>query len=192
MLYPITFIINEFNKRILSADFNINLYLHFLFLFTFLTIFFIVFIRKISSNAFNGEVKHLSGEIVEKNIHPLRKNKNFNEVVKTIPSKQLYNLYNQEDSVVKNFNDGLINNVISILIFSWILFIVIVVLLKYQCGVNLHLEKIIVENVVAFTFIGAFEYYFFTRIAASYVPIAPSFISQEFLDSIKDELINSN
>ena len=190
MLYPTTFIMNEFNKRIISADFNVNLFFHFLLLFTFLTVFFIVFISKVSTKAFNGEVTHLSGEIVENNIHQLKENKNFNEVVKTIPTKQLYDLYSQEDSVVRNINDGLINNVISILIFSWILFIVVVVLLKYQCGVNLHLEEIIVENLVTFAFVGVFEYYFFTRIAASYVPVAPSFISQQFLNSIKNELTN--
>ena len=188
MLYPTTFILNEFKKRISTADFNINLFLHFLLLFTFLTIFFIVFISKISTNAFNGEVTHLTGKIVDNNIQPLKENKNFNEVIRTIPTKQLYDLFSKEDYDVKNTNAGLIHNVISILIFSWILFIVIVVLLKYQCGVNLHLEEIIVENLVTFAFVGAFEYYFFTKIAASYVPVAPSFISQQFIDSIKDEL----
>lgn len=189
MFNPTTFIFDEFKKRISTVDFNINLFLHFLLLFTFLTVFFIVFISKVSSKAFNGEVTELTGKIVENNIKPLKENKNFENIVKTIPSKQLYDLYSNEDSVVKNTNAGLINNVISILIFSWILFIVVIVLLKYQCGITIHLEEIIVENLVTFAIVGLFEYYFFTRIAGTYVPVAPSFISQQFIDSIKNELI---
>jgi len=185
-----SFLFKEFIKRITSASFNINLFFHFLVLLTFLTIFFISFISKISTNAFNDEVSNLTSGIVKSNIQPLKKETSFNESVKMLPLQTLYDSYNNIHEGTKNRNDGLVNNLILFVVFSWILFIVIIVLLQYTCNIDLNLEEVILENAITFCFVGLFEYYFFTRIANSYIPVEPSFISQEFLNSIKNKIIS--
>ena len=62
------------------------------------------------------------------------------------------------------------------------------VLLKYECGSNLKIEEIIIENLIIFAFVGLVEYYFFTRIALKFVPVEPSFISKQFINSLKEKL----
>jgi len=43
---------------------------------------------------------------------------------------------------------------------------------------NINIEHIILENVMAFLFVGALEYMFFTKIALHYVPTMPSLMEQ--------------
>jgi hypothetical protein len=53
---------------------------------------------------------------------------------------------------------------------------------------DISLREIIVENIVIFIFVGAVEYFFFTRIAAKYIPVTPEYVSTSILDRIKYRL----
>jgi len=188
MTYLTSLVLNEVQKRVTDVNFNINLFLHFLILFSFLSVFFIFFISKVSTDTFNQEVEHLIHELLGIKIKELKKSKEFDEVVNQLPLKQLYEAFQKKSKAVEIHNNNLIKLVIIVNILLWVLFVSMTVLLKYECGSNLKIEEIITENIIIFAFVGIVEYYFFTRIALKFVPVEPSFISKQFMNSLKEKL----
>lgn len=180
--------INQVQKRITDVNFNINLFLHFLILFSFLSVFFIFFISKVSTDAFNNEVEHLIHELLSQRVKELKNSREFDEAIKLLPLKQLYESFQKKSKAVEIHNNDLIKLVIVVNILLWVLFVSMTVLLKYECGSNLKIEEIIIENLIIFACVGIVEYYFFTRIALKFVPVEPSFISKQFMNSLKDKL----
>ena len=178
----------EFKKRTFDINFNMNFFLHFLLLFSFLTIFFIFFLGKISTESFNDEVGHLIDDLLKNNVKELKKSPNFNNIVNKLPLRKLSKIYEKKNKVVEEHNNNLIKLVIIVNVLLWIFFITIVCLLKFECDSKLNLTEIILENLVIFVFVGLFEYYFFTRIALKFVPVEPSFISKQFMTSVKNKL----
>jgi hypothetical protein len=118
-------------SKFMDVNFNINLFLHFLILYTFLTIFFITFISKVSSDAFNGEVTHLISEKLGEKIDKLKENTIFNSIISKLPINYIKKMYSQPDKAVTNHNKGLFNVCIISVILLWIGFIVVVLILKY-------------------------------------------------------------
>jgi hypothetical protein len=175
-------------SKFMNVDFNINLFLHFLILYTFLTIFFINFISKVSSDAFNGEVTNLIHNQLNNKIDNLKKNPIFSTILDFFPINTLKQLFSQPDKAVNNYNQGLFNLCILSTALLWIGFIVVVLILKYNCNSSLAIGEIIMENLLIFSAIGFAEYYFFTRIATKFVPVEPSFITKQFFESIKTQL----
>jgi len=180
--------INQVQKRVTDVNFNINLFLHFLILFSFLSVFFIFFISKVSTDAFNNEVEHLIHELLSDRVKELKQTPEFDEVIRQLPLKKLYESFQKKTKAVEIHNDNLIKLVVIINILLWILFISMTVLLKYECNSNLNIGEIVIENLIIFAFVGLVEYYFFTRIALKFIPVEPSFISKQFMNSLKDKL----
>ena len=166
-------IINLFNDE----NFIINLVLHSIIIFTILSIFFIFVISKLSEEIFNEEISHIF-------IHNIPFNK-INDSDSNIINK-LINIYSDPDKTIKFHNDGIINSLIIINILLWIGFIIIVLIL-YNCKMNLHITHIIIENIFVFFIIGNIEYIFFKYIASKFIPVEPSFISKKFLEIVKNE-----
>lgn len=182
MIYPF-FILNEFKKKIINVDFNINLYLNALILFTFLTIFFINFISKVSTNVFTDEVSKLTNDIVINNVESLKKNNDFKTITDLLPLETMYNYYYNQNLTVNILNDNLVDILIIANILAWILFIVIIIILKYYSNIEMNLEEIVIEKIFIFIIVGIFYYYFFTHIGTNFIPIQPSFISKKFIQN---------
>jgi len=180
--------LNQVQKRLTDVNFNINLFLHFLILFSFLSIFFIFFISKVSTDAFNNEIEHLINELLSDKVKKLKKYLNFDNIINELPLKQLYESYQKKNKAVEGHNKDLIKLIIIVNILLWVLFVSMTVLLKYECGSNLKIGEIITENLIIFACVGLVEYYFFTRIALKFIPVEPSFISKQFMNSLKDKL----
>jgi len=179
-------IIPLIKSKFMDVNFNINLFLHFLILYTFLTIFFITFISKVSSDAFNGEVNHI---IHNSKLHEtIDQNPTIGEALENVPLDVLSKMYSKPDQAVTNYNEGLFNACIISTVLLWISFIVIVLILKFQCDSELKIGKIIIENAIIFTAIGFAEYYFFTKIAIKFIPVEPSFIYKQFFETIKSKI----
>jgi hypothetical protein len=175
-------------NNLYNVNFNINLFLHFLILYTFLSIFFIKFISKVSSNAFNGEVSHLINDKLKDKLSDLKTNSNFILLTKFLPINNIKKILSKQDSTVKAHNDGVFNMIMLSVGLLWVGFIVVVLILKYNCNSELELQKITIDNLIVFSFVGLAEYYFFTRVALKFIPVEPSFISKQFLQSLKDKL----
>lgn len=187
MFNPTSFVLKEAKQRITNINFNVDLFMHFIILFSFLTILFIYLISKLSSDAFNSEVGHLLKEIIEKNTETMKKDPSFEYNSKLLPLDKLHKMFKKQEPTVKTHNDDLIYLIVTINTLLWLFFIVLLFVLKYNCDSNLNLKEIIFENLVLFTFVGFVEYLFFTKIALKFIPVEPSFISKQFLDALKNK-----
>jgi len=175
-------IINKFS----DIDFNINLFSHFIILYTFLTIFFIIFISKVSSDAINGEIVRIINNF-KPQIQQIKEDNNLNDYFQNIDTDKLYS---KPDPATDNHNKGLFRMLILSLILLWSGFILFIVFARYSCHIDISFKDLSIENLIVFIFIGFAEYYFFTRIASTYVPVSPSFISQKLTESIKNTIKN--
>lgn len=172
-----------------DINFNINLFSHFLILFTFLTIFFIIFITKVSSDAINYEVTNLIQKFKPDVQNSIRQSNVDNFIIDYLQNINTVDLYSKPDNAVKNHNNGLFKMLIVSLVLLWGGFILFIIFARYSCHIDINFKDLSLENLLVFGFIGFAEYYFFTRIAAKYVPVAPSFITQKLLDTIKGSII---
>ena len=129
-------------KNLLSDEnFIINFILHSLIIFTILIIFFILVISKISEDIFNDEISHMF-------IHNIPFNK-INDSDRNI-IKKIINVYSEPDKSIKYNNNGLINSLIITNILLWVGFIIIVLLLLYNCKIKLDMTHTIIENIFVF------------------------------------------
>lgn len=184
----------EFLKNIFSdVNFNINLVMHSLILFTFLSIFFVFYISKISKDVFDKEISHLIDESLEDKLKEFKKI----EIVQSIQTQiqpqtdKLKNIWNKSDKASDLHNKGLFNTLFFVNLLSWIGLIVVIIILKMNTDSTLNIKDIVIENAIIFTFVGIVEFVFFTKVALKFIPIAPSFISREFLNQVKNQ-INKN
>jgi hypothetical protein len=171
-----------------DVNFNTNLFLHFLILYTFLTIFFMTFIAKVSTQAFNHEVTHLINEGLRDKFNNIKKNLNMDLIKKILPVDKVKKLLEKEDKAVEAHNKGLINLTIVTALLLWVSFATVVYILINNCNSKLEIGTIFLENLIIFSFVGIGEYFFFTRVATKFVPVEPSFISKKFFEGIKNKL----
>lgn len=179
----------EFVKKIFDdANFNINLYMHSLILFSFLSIFFSFYISKLTKDAFNEEISNLLHDTLGEKVKELKENENVKSVIDEIPLEALIKAYSKPDKAVEMHNKGLFNTIFFVNVLLWIGLVVVVVILKKSCNADVHIGEILLENAIIFTFVGIVEFMFFTKIAFKFVPVEPSFISKQFLEAVKNQL----
>lgn len=167
-----------------NPEFIVNMALHSAILFTFLSLFFKLYISKLSTDTFNTEINNMVNASLGSNINLLKNN----NIVKLIPKKQLSDMFSKPNKVVETRNNGLFNSVLVANIMVWSIVVIIILIFKFSCNIDINLTNIITENIVAFSIIGFFEYLFFTRIAFKFVPVLPSFISNQSLSILQSKL----
>jgi hypothetical protein len=175
-------------KNFTNVDFDINLILHSLILFTFLSLFFTLFITKITKSAFNHEISNLVDDSLGSKIEKIKENKVIKTIISKLPLNNLIKAYDSEDTSSVMHNNGLFVTLLVSNLFLWAGLIIVILIIKYHCNTEIKLKEIIIENAVIFTCIGIVEYMFFTNIAVKFVPVEPSFISKQFLDAVKNKL----
>jgi len=180
--------IEIFKKSFSDVNFNINLILHSLILFTFLTLFFTFFISKVSTQVFNDEISHLTEQSIGDKINSIKDNTIVKNTIGVLPIDKLIASYKNPDKAAAMNNKGLLNTVFFVNVLLWVGLIIVIIILKYNCKSELHLKEILLENAAIFSIVGIIEFLFFTRIALKFVPVQPSFISNQFLKSVKSEL----
>jgi hypothetical protein len=190
------YINNILQKSIFNEKFRINFFLHVLIMFTFLTIFFHVFLSKELFGAFSSQLT-LQLNNVFTNIPPkynLNNNLNslnLNKDSKALIKKGLDNykhVYNKPDIEVDESNEILMRNVFIVNGALWILFILYVISTKYVYHYEVNITHIILENIATFAVIGYAEYYFFMNYAMNYPPVTPNYISTQIIDLIKNKM----
>jgi thiosulfate reductase cytochrome b subunit len=167
-------------------NFGTNVFVHILFLFTILTTLFIFVISKISSNAINSEITDLVNKNINNKIDKLSQDdkKNLKKIIDELNLSKLTKLYEKEDKVRK-YNNKFVNKtmIISVILLVIILLFIIVIS-KLLCH-KLPLKHILVDNFIIFTGVGIVEFLFFKYIILKYIPIKPSFLSIELVNTIK-------
>ena len=164
--------------------------IHVIILFSFLSIFFFMYISKLESDAFKNEL----GDMISKQVNSLL---DKNPDIKTTPEmsmiiRRFMEKYNTETRGTLERNIMLkFLAVFTVLVLLGIV-LTIVLTVSLECHEKINITSIVLQNVVVFIFIGIVEYMFFTNVAAKYIPVMPSLMSTTILNTLKSEMKAKN
>lgn len=166
----------------------LNVFLHALILWGFLTVFFFFYITKLSRQALEDELGGYIDEYLPQsleNMSPEEKVK-LRLILNRLPLDKLEAFYYSTPSpeVVVN-NEWDLRSALTSLGFLAVIFITMVVILKVNCAPGVGVWKIIGENIAAFAFVGVIEFVFFRYVAFKYVPVLPSRITNDLIARLK-------
>jgi ABC-type transport system involved in cytochrome bd biosynthesis fused ATPase/permease subunit len=171
--------------------FGLNLFTHATFLFIILGLFFLLYAFKLIENAVNNEFSKLVNEVIEKNINKISdEDMNLLSILsnnKNVVLTNLSNYFGQEDKVKSKHNKNISDGIYTIMVFLVLIIIIVFAVSKAYCG-NIKTKKILLENVIIFTFVGIVEILFFTFIIKKFIPFKPSFLSVYLKESIEKNL----
>lgn len=181
--------LNDYLK-INDTDTHLNFVFHSLILFTFLTIFYFMYIVKLTKDVFKHEISEIMEKSMEDEIKEIKKDKNMNVFLSMLSLDEIQKEYSKENKTVGAKNGGIKNVVLTVNILLWIFLIFTIIILKKKCddGCNTHISHILTENALIFILIGSVEFMFFKFIASQYVPVPPSFMTSYFLENIQKKL----
>ena len=176
------------NSTKYSTYFALDIMIHTLILFTFLSIFFFMYVSKIEKNAFESEI----GDLIEKTItNMLDKNKTNAKIVLSDGKgilTNLQNLYTMPSNYSRERNTLVKFSAIFIIVLLICCILSIIITLKVDCGQNVHMGHIIIENILVFICIGIIEFWFFSNVAIKYIPTSPSLMIDTMITALKKEL----
>lgn len=172
----------------------INIMVHTLILFTILSIFFMYYIADVAHETFNHEIAHNINEAIDKlfdSVSPDEKalfkqytgNVSNIKVFETLKKK-----YSEPDPLVELHNKWLFKTIVTSNVAYFIIVLLTIILLMYQCNQCIPIKDILIENVLTFICVGIVEYLFFTRVALKFIPSKPSLIVDTFFESLKENL----
>lgn len=177
----------------LDFTFPVNIMIHSLLLFIFLTVFFWKFISKKEKETIQDELSDIIQEQVPKvlkNIDDLDTNKKIDWKELKKSSEKVIEKSQGQDQLIKNNNDNLEKfNFIFIGVFTFVTFFTIFIIINRKQG-HVDFKDIILENLIIFSFVGIIEYLFFTKIVLRYVPVEPDFMVNSIIDSTKSNFKN--
>jgi len=174
----------------INTSFIFNISLHIIILFTILSVFFMVYISKIASESLNSELK----DNIENGFNTLIKNMTTKQktilrsVVGKVPLDSLLEMYKDKDSYVEMYNNMLFKIIIIINIALFGIIITGITLLTKNCNQCIPVGKIIKQNLLTFGVVGVVEYLFFTKVALKFIPVKPSTIITESVNSVKNSI----
>ena len=158
-----------------ALSFVVNLMCHVFILVVFLTVFFFLFITKMTTEHIDSELKSLIGEQTYDLLVKLYNTDSDKLINWTKVETTCINLepqYRKEMQFVTDNNNHLYNDTINfILMFGFSIFVLISYLSIRKFTLNLKFMAF--ENIVIFLFVGMIEIYFFLNIASKYVPVLP-------------------
>jgi hypothetical protein len=176
----------------IDISFVVNILTHCLILLIILSIFFWRFVSKKENKVLTNE---LETEIDDIFIDTKKKlNENQKQIFNDFTSQHLdeinviKNYYQHGSKLVKTENKDLL---IFNFIFIGILILMIITIMftsYFTCKYKINFVSILKENIGTFIFLGAIEFIFFKYIASEYVPVKPSFMSQNLFKYLNKNL----
>lgn len=175
-----------------NAILSINVVLHMLFLFTFLTVFFIVVISRMMKNAFENEITQLIESNVNTQLDKIDKEqeKLVITALEHMPLDKFKKKYMQHSDVVEQKNKQVKNIAISTIVIGISVLILILYILSKTCNKCIPIKELIIENIIVFTFVGIVEYIFFTQVAFKFIPAPPSLLLTSFIEKFKSSVVS--
>ena len=178
-----------------QANYGVNIGLHVVILFTFLTIFFFAYAASLEKKNVDKSLKNIIKDQTEnfltqidnwdKKLSPSSKYPTIKwNNVNNMAGNLILNSQGENPKIEKN-NKDLKKFGIGFIILLFIILIIVILYLIFVKKYKIHIGSIIIENLVIFSFVGAIEYFFFTHIATKYIPVTPDFVSTTLLDRIK-------
>lgn len=179
-----------------NSNMTINILMHVFILFSFLSIFFLTYGRKIAEETITKELN----SNVDEQTHA------FLDTINSLYEKNNLSGYNVKWSTVKEMAEKIKSNsgkatpeiklnnytvtnytIITCVLLLCLIFIVIIYT-KFYKNIEIDLVTILVENVVIFIAVAAMEYYFFSNIIIKYIPVDPMFVQNSILEKIQSNL----
>ena len=170
----------------------VNALFHSAILFTFLSVFYMVYGSKVETKASNDKFAELVSDNLKKILEEadrktgggFKRDMAFLDPVWDILERD----YQRPDTTVSTYNTWLFRTASMLSAFMLIAMGIVLIVLKYSCGqcVGNFLWDIIKENAVIFAAIGGVEYMFFKNVALKMIPAAPSLMIDEVVAKIKD------
>lgn len=159
--------------------------LHFLILFSVLCILFLLVVSKLEKQEFNEKINDILNTKLKPAIQGYIDNPNIPEETKTafnnIDWKRLETFYSKPSKEVTTNNDWIIAMMVLINIFFLIILIIIGSLSSLEIT---NIWYIIIENIIIFSVVGAFEYLFFRYVVTKYVPVKPSTFERTIFEKL--------
>lgn len=177
-----------------QVNYWLNIGLHVLILFTFLTILFFVYISRVEtkavSDAVNSTIKEQTGKVLSEIDETAAGSvtKDDWHKIRDIAIKIQADSQGELPEIKQNHKNLKITASIVIVV----LFLVLAAIFLYygvKKGHKIHIKKILTENAIVFACIGAIEFMFFTKVAAKYVPVTPDVMASTALERIRDNTI---
>ena len=169
---------------------SVNILVHVIILFSFLSVFFFMYISKIESDAFKSEL----GSLVSNEITNML-DKNPAIVFELSEIKPVITKFTK--MYEKPMRSSLERNIMVKLLAAFTIIILVGILLTmvltvtYECKEKVDMSHILIENIIIFTFIGVVEFLFFTRVAIKYVPVLPSTMINTMIEATKESISKS-
>lgn len=171
-----------------QANYSLNISLHVLILFSFLTILFFAYISHLEqksvddalTNAINGQIGQVLTNL-DKNhtVGPLVDWKAVSDVATKIQKDAEGELPKVRANHRKLRLIG-----ICMIIGLFALFSGLYIYFRVK-GIDINIKRILIENLIVFSFVGLIEFLFFTKIASKYIPVTPDLLSKTILDRVK-------
>lgn len=172
------------------APMGINITIHVMILFAILSLFFMYYISKLSTEILNHEIVHNLNNAIDAEISkmPVQGKNMLSSISKSINVDKLKDVFKEQDSLVAMHNKWLFRTMILVNVCLFIMVCLMVFLLMKQCNQCIPISHILIENGLTFTFVGIVEILFFKFVALKYIPTKPSTIITAFLNSISKNI----
>ena len=171
-------------------NFSLNASLHVFILFTFLTVFFIVYISKIEKDAFESQIKNTIDSNVKTYIGNL--DATTKSRVKIIINSPIIEIleerFKRPDPSITEHNWWVEHLSIGIIIVIGLIILTGISTLYFGVGQCAPVLEILKENIIIFIFVGFIEYIFFINVALKYIPAPPSLLVKTIIDTAKTQL----
>jgi hypothetical protein len=141
------------------------------------------------SNTFKSEIGHIIHDNLGKELRDKygKLDANTKESLRKLDMKKLEAYFNQPSKHVAVQNKWIKRTALAITVVLMIMVTMLFVTLKYSCQTCIPFMEIIKENLIVFAFVGAVEYFFFTKIAMKFIPAPPSLMVRTFVESVQKE-----
>jgi hypothetical protein len=167
---------------------GLNVTIHIVILFSFLSLFFFLFVSKVEQKAFQQEIANLIDKNVQDTLEPRKEAitptlKNFIPVLRDVS-----NLNSGPDVASVKQNILIKFSAVFTVLLLLSICISIVLTLTFDCGKNVPLKEILLENTFTFILVGIIEFIFFTKIAIQYVPASPTLMLKTIIETLKTSI----
>ncbi len=178
-----------------SISLGINIIIHMLILFAFLTVLYFFLIAPLEKKSFNDEISAQVKDNITKQLKQMKENidpeisDEINNIVNYKSDSGVYAIdelieyYSFESPDIKEHNNWITSIAISVIFILTLGLIIYLNTLSNTCNKQTGIISIVKENIITFIFIGLAEYLFFTEIAFKYVPAPPSVLVKSLLNS---------
>lgn len=164
----------------------VDIFIHVTILILVLSVAFWALVAPVEKKAFDDQIQGQIKQSMEVAFQTMPKS--TVESLSQIDLSMLSKYYDQPDESTTLWNSWLQKSNIMVAIVLIVTLVLIWAILSFSCGKCIPIRRLLAENFVLFACIGAIEALFFIKVASKFVPVAPSYMVQQFFTDLKKKL----